>query len=232
MSAIGYGEDGERRKLWEKLWPADVHIIGKEILRFHAVYWPAFLMAAELPLPKRIYAHGWLIFQGGKMSKSKGNIVRALPIDKVVGIEGLRYYLLREIVFGQDGNFSSEALIERYNADLANGLGNLVSRTLSMIQRYFDGKIVKTRTRRPRAVGRYGARRRSGEWSSTTRSLNFRARSRRSGALLGAVDKFIVERKPWVLAQATTTPSRANCSARRYTIRRRCCASPRCCCTR
>ena len=89
-------------------------------------------MAAGLPLPRQIYAHGWLIFQGDKMSKSKGNIVRAKPIDKVVGIEGLRYYLLRDIVFGQDGNFSSEALVKRYNADLANGLGNLASRTLSM----------------------------------------------------------------------------------------------------
>lgn len=207
MSAIGYGEDGERRKFWEKLWPADVHIIGKEILRFHAVYWPAFLMAAELPLPKRIYAHGWLIFQGGKMSKSRGNIVRAKPIDKVVGIEGLRYYLLREIVFGQDGNYSSEALIERYNADLANGLGNLVSRTLSMIQRYFGGEIVKPeREGRGRlgdmaveTVGRVAEHYERFEFSRALEAI---------WALLGAVDKFIVERKPWVLAKSDEAESR------------------------
>ena len=207
MSAVGYGEQGERRKLWEKLWPADVHIIGKEILRFHAVFWPAFLMAAELPLPKRIYAHGWLIFQGGKMSKSKGNIVRARPIDKVVGIEGLRYYLLREIVFGQDGNYSSEALIERYNADLANGLGNLASRTLSMIQRYFNGEIV-----RPEDEGRS----RLGDMASDTiaqvighyEKLEFSRALEALWSLLGAVDKFIVERKPWVLAKADDAESR------------------------
>ncbi len=200
MSAIGYGEDGERRKLWEKLWPADVHLVGKEILRFHAVFWPAFLMAAELPLPKRIYAHGWLIFQGGKMSKSRGNIVRARPIDTVVGIEGLRYYLLREIVFGQDGNYSSEALIERYNADLANGLGNLVSRTLSMIQRYFHGEIV-----RPEGDGAS----RLGDLAEDTipqviehyEKFEFSRAMEAIWSLLGAVDKFIVERKPWVLAK-------------------------------
>ena len=207
MSAIGYGEEGERRKLWERLWPADVHIIGKEILRFHAVYWPAFLMAAELPLPKRIYAHGWLIFQGGKMSKSTGNIVRAKPIDKVVGIEGLRYYLLREIVFGQDGNFSFEALIERYNADLANGLGNLTSRTLSMVQRYFDGEIVKPERE---GHGRLGemATETIGRVAEHYERFEFSRALEAIWSLFGAVDKFIVERKPWVLAKGDDAESR------------------------
>ena len=103
-------------------------MIGKEIIRFHAVYWPAFLMAADLPLPKKIFAHGWLLFEQEKMSKSKGNVAYPEPIVKVLGNDALRYYLLRETVFGQDGNFSREALITRYNADLANGLGNLASR--------------------------------------------------------------------------------------------------------
>jgi methionyl-tRNA synthetase len=116
-------------------------MIGKEIIRFHAVYWPAFLMAAELPLPKRIHAHGWLLFESEKMSKSKGNVAYAEPIVKTLGNDALRYYLLREVVFGQDGNFSREALITRYNADLANGLGNLASRTLTMIERSFQGAI-------------------------------------------------------------------------------------------
>ena len=196
MSAIGYGEEGERRALWEKLWPADLHLVGKEILRFHAVYWPAFLMAAGLPLPKQIYAHGWLIFQGDKMSKSKGNIVRAKPIDQVVGIEGLRYYLLRDIVFGQDGNFSSEALVKRYNADLANGLGNLASRTLSMIHRYFAGEI-------PKPAGDDDLAGRAAETIAATRAhfenLDFSRGLECVWALIGAADKYIVEHKPWVL---------------------------------
>src|SRR5205085_8715 len=123
------------------LWPADLHLIGKEIVRFHAVYWPAFLMAAELPLPKRVFAHGWLLFENDKMSKSRGNMLRAEPIRAVVGVDGLRYFLLREIVFGQDGSFSYDALIGRYNAELANGLGNLASRTLTMINQYRGGVI-------------------------------------------------------------------------------------------
>ncbi|HKQ86174.1 MAG TPA: methionine--tRNA ligase subunit beta [Candidatus Acidoferrales bacterium] len=126
---------------FNKFWPADVHMIGKEIIRFHAVYWPAFLMAAELPLPKKVFAHGWLLFEQEKMSKSKGNVAYPEPIVKVLGNDALRYYLLRETVFGQDGNFSREALITRYNADLANGLGNLASRTLTMIEQYCSSEI-------------------------------------------------------------------------------------------
>ena len=123
------------------LWPADLHLIGKEIVRFHAIFWPAFLMAAEVPLPKRIFAHGWLLFENDKMSKSRGNIVRAEPIRQVMGADALRYFLLREIVFGQDGSFSYDALVNRYNSDLANGLGNLASRTLTMISQYRGGAI-------------------------------------------------------------------------------------------
>jgi methionyl-tRNA synthetase len=143
MTGVGYGEgaDGEANPKFKKYWPADLHMIGKEIIRFHAVYWPAFLMAAGLPLPKQIFAHGWLLFEQEKMSKSKGNVAYAEPIVKVLGNDALRYYLLRETVFGQDGNFSREALITRYNADLANGLGNLASRTLTMIDKYCGGKI-------------------------------------------------------------------------------------------
>ena len=136
MSAV---EDGGFER--NGLWPADLHLIGKEIVRFHAVFWPAFLMAAGLPLPRRVFAHGWLLFENDKMSKSRGNIVRSEPIRQVMGADALRYFLLREIVFGQDGSFSFDALITRYNSDLANGLGNLASRTLTMITQYRKGVI-------------------------------------------------------------------------------------------
>jgi methionyl-tRNA synthetase len=140
ITALGWGSDApEDQARFAKYWPADLHIIGKEISRFHCVYWPAFLLAAGLPLPKQIVAHGWLLFEHSKMSKSRGNIVRAETILDVLGADALRYFLLREIVFGQDGSFSFDALVQRYNSDLANGYGNLVSRVLTMIQKYFDG---------------------------------------------------------------------------------------------
>ena len=154
MSGIGFvdGESKDSAK-FKRFWPADVHMIGKEIIRFHAVYWPAFLMAAGLPLPKQIFAHGWLLFEQEKMSKSKGNVAYPEPIVKVLGNDALRYYLLRETVFGQDGNFSREALITRYNADLANGLGNLASRVLTMIGNYCEGMIPVFPTEFPTARG-------------------------------------------------------------------------------
>ncbi len=139
----------------DDLWPADLHLIGKDILRFHAVYWPAFLMAADLPLPKQVFAHGWILHEENKMSKSRGNVVRPGPIVDVVGADALRYFLLREITFGQDGSFSYDALIQRYNADLANGLGNLASRTLthdpSVSRRRDSGFSGVARHRRSRA---------------------------------------------------------------------------------
>jgi methionyl-tRNA synthetase len=150
MSGIGYAsESADKRAKFDRFWPADLHMIGKEIIRFHAVYWPAFLMAAELPLPKQIFAHGWLLFQQEKMSKSKGNVAYPEPIVKVLGNDALRYYLLREVVFGQDGNFSRDALITRYNADLANGLGNLASRVLTLIATHFGGVIPELPTKFP-----------------------------------------------------------------------------------
>src|ERR1700720_3053622 len=139
ITALGYGSADTEK--YDKYWPADVQMIGKEIVRFHCVYWPAFLMAAGLPVPQKIMAHGWLLFEESKRSKSRANIVRTETILDVLGSDALRYFLLREIVFGQDGSFSFDALVQRYNSDLANGLGNLASRTLTMINRYFKGEV-------------------------------------------------------------------------------------------
>ena len=142
ITAIGYGSDDAADKArFEKYWPADVHLIGKEISRFHCIYWPAFLMAAGLELPRAVVANGWLLFEQSKMSKSRGNVVRAETVADVLGADALRYFLLREIPFGQDGGFSFDALVQRYNSDLANGYGNLVSRVVNMMHKYFGGVV-------------------------------------------------------------------------------------------
>jgi len=184
----------------EGLWPADLHLMGKEIVRFHAVFWPAFLMAADIPLPKRIFAHGWLLFENDKMSKSRGNIVRATPIHKTLGTDALRYFLLREVVFGQDGSFSYDALVGRYNSDLANGLGNLASRTLSMIHQYRGGVVPECECGDQR-IAQIAT-------DVTSSALEFYDRFDFSRALetiwglIAAVDKYIVEQAPWKLAKS------------------------------
>ena len=196
ITALGYGAgaEGEDEERFQKFWPAQYHIIGKEISRFHCVYWPAFLLAAGLPLPTAVVAHGWLLFEQSKMSKSRGNIVRAETILAVLGADALRYFLLREIVFGQDGSFSFDALVQRYNADLANGYGNLVSRTLAMIVKYFDGVVPDGASDLPTQQQALTA---SGTLAAEFEKLNFSRALEAAWAYITSVDGYLSANTPW-----------------------------------
>ncbi len=222
ITAIGYGSpDQQEQQRFEHYWPADVHMIGKEIVRFHCVYWPAFLMAAGLPLPKSIIAHGWLLFEQDKMSKSRGNIVRADTIVEVLGVDGLRYFLLREVVFGQDGSFSFDALVQRYNSDLANDYGNLASRTLTMIHRYFRGEVPYPSATVSRTPGDDAIRKLAGDTIAQSRALfddyQFSRALECVWGLMSAVNKYLVENEPWAVAEKQDEQSRARLGTILYT---------------
>jgi methionyl-tRNA synthetase len=218
ITALGYGSSDTTK--YEKYWPADVHMIGKEIVRFHCVYWPAFLLAAGLPLPKGITAHGWLLFEESKMSKSRGNIVRAETIVDTLGSDALRYFLLREVVFGGDGSFSFDALVQRYNSDLANGLGNLASRTLTMITRYFKGEIpypsLSAQTPADAAIAE-AARKVIADFGTLFDQYQFSRALETTWGLVAAVDKYIVENEPWSLDEKKDEESRARLATVLYT---------------
>ncbi|PYU65956.1 MAG: methionine--tRNA ligase [Acidobacteria bacterium] len=204
LSAVG-GPQYEKTGFW----PADVHLVGKEIIRFHAVYWPAFLMAAGLPLPKQIWAHGWLLMDSTKMSKSLGNVVRPRPIVHVLGMDALRYYLLRETVFGQDGNFSYDALVQRYNSDLANGLGNLASRTAAMIEKNSGGKIPKPAALQPSdSALATQAQAAIGDVVEQYDNLAFSRALEQIWSLIAATDKYLTTEHPWSLGESDADQQR------------------------
>ena len=222
ITAIGYGsKHAGAQEAFKKFWPADVQMIGKEIVRFHCVYWPAFLLAAGLPVPKAIVAHGWLLFEESKMSKSRGNIVRTETILDVLGADALRYFLLREVVFGQDGSFSFDALVQRYNSDLANGLGNLASRTLTMINRYFKGEVpypshAASRTPADDVIVEL-ARKTIREFGTLFDQFQFSRALETAWGLIAAVDKYIVENEPWALGEKQDEDSRSRLGTVLYT---------------
>jgi methionyl-tRNA synthetase len=199
ITALGYGSDApEDKARFEKFWPADLHLIGKEISRFHCVYWPAFLMAAGIALPRSVKANGWLLFDQGKMSKSKGNIVRAETVQEVMGSDALRYFLLREIPFGQDGSFSFDALVQRYNGDLANGYGNLVSRVVNMVHKYFGGVVPEAGVSTAAEISlRESAERAVAAFGREFEEMNFSEALKALWVLVAETDGYLTANAPW-----------------------------------
>jgi methionyl-tRNA synthetase len=199
ITALGYGSnDLQDQKKFEKFWPADIHLIGKEISRFHCVYWPAFLMAAGIATPRSVRANGWLLFDDTKMSKSLGNIVRAETIDEVLGADALRYFLLREIPFGQDGSFTFDALVRRYNGDLANGYGNLVSRVVNMIHKFFGGVVPDSGSAtEAESTLRAAAERAIAEFATAFDGFNFSEALKSLWALVAETDGYLTANAPW-----------------------------------
>lgn len=200
VSALGW--ETEDDSLYQSFWPADVHLVGKDIARFHAVIWPCMLMSAELPLPEQIFGHGWILIDGGKMSKSKGNVVDPNVLVEKYGVDAIRYFLLRDVSSGQDGNYSEESLVTRINTDLANDYGNLVSRTVAMIEKYFDGVV-------PTPVEDYGPDAELKEMAvklgdiaaQKLDRLDFQGALASIWEVIGRANKYIDETTPWILAK-------------------------------
>ncbi|MEH6938430.1 methionine--tRNA ligase [Bacillus sp. JJ664] len=201
ITALGYGTDNE--ELYKKYWPANVHLVGKEIVRFHTIYWPIMLMALDLPLPKKVFAHGWLLMKDGKMSKSKGNVVDPVTLIDRYGLDALRYYLLREVPFGSDGIFTPEGFVDRINFDLANDLGNLLNRTIAMIEKYFDGNIpsVKGTVTEFDENLQQVAKNTKISVEEAMENMEFSVALTHIWQYVSRTNKYIDETQPWVLAK-------------------------------
>lgn len=201
LTTLGYDTDNDGD--FKKYWPADVHVVGKDIVRFHTIYWPIFLMALDLPLPKKVFAHGFIMMKDGKMSKSKGNVVYPEMLIERYGLDATRYFLLRELPFGQDGVFSPESFVERTNFDLANDLGNLLNRTISMMNKYFDG-IIPTEGLEPTEFDdalHEQAKETQRKYEADMEKMQFSVVLADVWALVSRTNKYIDETQPWVLAK-------------------------------
>ena len=201
ITSLGYGSDDET--LFNKYWPADVHVVGKDIVRFHTIYWPIFLMALDLPLPKKVFAHGFIMMKDGKMSKSKGNVVYPEMLVERYGLDATRYFLLRELPFGSDGVFSPESFVERTNFDLANDLGNLLNRTVSMINKYFDGAVPQINGLQTEFDGplQRVAAQTVKVYEQHMERMQFSIVLSEVWTLISRTNKYIDETQPWVLAK-------------------------------
>ncbi|GEM02577.1 methionyl-tRNA synthetase [Halolactibacillus halophilus] len=208
ITALGYNTDDDT--LFNKYWPADVHLVGKEIVRFHTIYWPIMLMALDLPLPKQVFAHGWILMKDGKMSKSKGNVVDPISLTDRYGLDALRYYLLREVPFGADGVFTPEGFVDRVNFDLANDLGNLLNRTVAMIDKYFGGEIpafTKAETDIDASLESM-AMETVTAYEEAMDHMQFSIALSTIWQYISRTNKYIDENEPWVLAKAEANKAR------------------------